>query len=446
MLKINKNMRILTLFGLCLFTIVSHAQQLPDTSYVFKMRQAAFAQGQGPTIFIDEGHNNFHVPANAFDGFVRLVEHDGFQVKKVGMPFDDPTALVACDILVIVNALHSSNTNGNWVLPNPSAFTKKEIKTIHNWVKAGGKLLLIADHMPFGGAAYDLGKAFGFEWLNGFAQIKNYFWPPSHFEGAMLPLSPVSLGMREEEQVKRVASFTGSAFKAPEAATPVLQFLPEHGSLQPDTAWRFNENTPIQSLKGYCQGALLNYHRGKVAAWGEAGMLAAQVIRGHMKAGYNSPYAPENEQMVLNLMHWLADVRGYAGEIFPKKEKEQTALEREILAVNRQMEAALEADDMLRLAYFYDDEGVLISGRQEVSGREAIDDYWFRFKGKGRSWKLENVAIGGDGNTAWQRGISHLTYIDREGKEVLSVVRFTLVWRKNEAGNWKIMVDHYSGM
>ena len=439
-------MRFQLIFLILLIGNFSYTQQTPDTTFFLDIEQAAFEKGKGPLIYIDEGHNNFHVPNRAFDGFIRLAKKDGFRVEKTEGLFEDKSALENCDILVIVNALHESNTGGNWVLPNPSAFTKKEIKTIQKWVKEGGKLLLVADHMPFGGAAYDLGKAFGFEWLNGFAMIEDEFWPPSHFEGPMLPQSAVSLGMREKENVKRVASFSGSAFKAPEAASPVLSFLAEHRSLQPDTAWRFNENTPAKSLKDHYQGALLNYGQGKVAAWGEAGMLAAQIIQGEMKAGYNSPYAPDNMQMVLNLLHWLADVRGYSGEVFSEEKEALSQVEEEILAVNRQMEAALVANNMLGLSYFYDDDAVLITRGNIVEGREDIDAYWFGLEGKGKAWKLENTEIRGEGNVAWQRGISHLTYINNQGEEVLSVVRFTLVWRKNSAGNWKIMVDHYSGL
>jgi hypothetical protein len=58
-------------------------------------------------------------------------------------------------ILIIANALNKLNTE-NWFLPTPSAFAPEEIRILHNWVKGGGSLFLIADHMPMGGAASDL--------------------------------------------------------------------------------------------------------------------------------------------------------------------------------------------------------------------------------------------------------------------------------------------------
>lgn len=438
--------RYLTLSFISLIVTVVCGQQLPDTTFEVFIPQAAFSPNKGPAIWIDEGHNNFHVAQRAFDGFIKLMKQDGYVIERSEATFEKPSSLKGCDILVIANALHESNIGGNWVLPTPSAFTQKEIKTIRDWVFDGGKLLLIADHMPFSGAAYDLGKAFGFEWLNGFAKIQDYFWPPSHFEGIMIPETPVSQGIQKGESINRIASFSGSAFKAPEEATEVLKFLPEHISLQPDTAWRFNDSTPSKSLEGYSQGAIRDYGAGRVAAWGEAGMLATQVIMGDVKAGFNSAYAPQNAQMVLNLMHWLSEVRAYRGPKVKPNPPAQSHVEKEILIANRQMELALADNNMIAVSYVYTDDAVLVGHKHEIKGREAIDAYWRNMEGRCISWKLENIHIEGNEKLAYQRGISNLRYRDVDGKEVVSRVKFTLVWTKNSAGNWKILVDHYSPM
>ncbi|MFK7970233.1 MAG: DUF4440 domain-containing protein [Bacteroidia bacterium] len=437
-------MRFIILSLLTALCLQTQAQQLPDTTFIPDIDQAAYMRGEGPMIFIDEGHNNLHAASQGFGGFIKMMKMDGFRVERVKTLFEDAESLKNCDILIIANAIHERNTNGNWVVPNPSAFSKKEIKTIKQWVDNGGKLLLIADHMPFSGAAYDLGKAFGFKWLNGFAKIKPYFWPPSHFEGDMIPKSPVSEGLKSMEGINRIASFSGSAFLPPKNAIPVLNFLPENQSLQPDTAWRFKDDTPTKSLEGYCQGALLEYGSGKMAAWGEAGMFSAQIIMGDVKAGFNSPYAPQNAQMVLNLMHWLADTKKYTGPESVDMPYPPSKIEEEILAVNKKMEEAVAQNDMLTISYFYDDHAVVTGHKHEEKGREAIDAYWEELRGRCIKWKLENIHIEGQGTLAYQRGISHLTYYDQSGKEITTVVRFTLVWKKNTAGNWKIMVDHYT--
>ena len=76
-------------------------------------------------------------------------------------------------ILIIIGALHKTNVD-NWKLPTPSAFTDREIDILENWVKDGGSLFLIADHMPWPGASEALANKFGFKFYNGFNIAERY--------------------------------------------------------------------------------------------------------------------------------------------------------------------------------------------------------------------------------------------------------------------------------
>lgn len=297
------------------------AQQEPDTSYAYSIKKSAYKKGKGSIVFIDEAHYNFHTKNGRFSPFGKLLEQDGYQVKALTDSISKIDIIRNCNILVIANALHSSNSNvEQWVLPNPSAFSKVEIKNIKEWVEGGGSLLLIADHMPFAGAAYDLGKMFGFEYLNGFAYTGKNTWPPSRFSTREKTLkeSPIAKGMNDYEKIDSVATFTGSAFKIPVAAIPVLSFLKEHYSLEPDTAWSFNPNTPSQKLNNFHQGAIMKFGKGKIAVFGEAAMFTAQIVNGNFKVGINSEAAPQNAQFVLNLIHWLDGVKIYNGPTWKK--------------------------------------------------------------------------------------------------------------------------------
>jgi len=313
-MKILRNI-LLTAIGLILF-FYSIGQQVPDTSFSFPIRQSAYKQGAGPVIYIDQAHNNFHTKDGGFFAFSKLLGQDGYRIQSLSQPIENAEALKGCKILVIANALNSLNVD-NWVLPTPSAFSDEEIENIRQWVKNGGSLLLIADHMPFAGASYKLGKAFGFEFINGFAITGERSWPPTVFylKDKTLRESPIVSGVKDYEKIEKIATFTGSAFKAPEESIPVLSFLSEHHSLQPDTAWSFNTNTPSQSLDGFCQGALLKYGKGRVAVFGEAAMFTAQIANGNMRVGLNSDEAPHNAQFTLNLVHWLDGVQKYTGPI-----------------------------------------------------------------------------------------------------------------------------------
>lgn len=123
--------------------------------------------------------------------------------------------------------------------------------------------------------------------------------------------------------------------------------------------------------------------------------------------------------------------------------QEKEGLVSEILQANRQMEAAFNAKDYQAVAAFYADGAILVTDSYETRGRKAIDKYWMGMDGRGISWELENIEVIPDVNSAVQRGISHLQYLDKEGQEVLSEVKFTLLWIKKN-GEWKIRIDHYS--
>jgi len=290
------------------------AQQFPDTVFVYSIRQPAYQKDKGPLIFIDKAHHNFHTQEGGYAPFSKLLVQDGYRVLSLDKPVLSENVLKGCKILVIANALDSVNTE-DWILPTPSAFSKQEIEILNKWVTNGGRLFLIADHMPFAGAACDLGKAFGFEFINGFAFTGSGTWPPSVFsvKNNTLLKSPIISGIKDYEKIDSIASFTGSAFKAPKEAIPVLKFLSGNYSLQPDTAWRFNSKTLKLDLGDYCQGAILKYGKGKVAVFGEAAMFTAQLANGNFKVGMNSEAAPQNAQFLLNLIHWLDGMKEYSG-------------------------------------------------------------------------------------------------------------------------------------
>lgn len=208
---------------------------------------------------------------------------DGYKVSDAGAQID-LTSLSPCEIIVIVNPLHESNIQ-NWVLPNPSAFTEEEIEELNIWVKDGGSLLLIADHMPFAEAAYDLASSFGFMLSNGFATLEKESNQPDIFslENGRLLESPVS-----GDEITMITLFTGSVFTFPEQAIPVMVFKKGDFSVEPEIAWQFQTNTDTLEINGFAQGA----------PFGEAAMFTAQIInteQGEFRIGINNErLAPQN--------------------------------------------------------------------------------------------------------------------------------------------------------
>ena len=285
------------------------SQQIADTTYNPVIHNPEYDSGKGPVIFIDEGHHNFHTKNGRYKSFSNLLNRDGYVVRGYKGEFNK-TKLAKGKILVISNALNEindENIGDYWILPNPSAFTKGEIKVVENWVSDGGNLFLIADHMPMGGAAKELALVFGFEFSNGFA-IDTVSKSPSYFNLANTTLieNIITKGRDSTESVKQIVTFTGQAFKIPPDANPILVFNENYVNLLPDTAWQFHKYTRRINIKGWSQGAYKKYGKGKIVAFGEAAMFTAQLAGPEkIKMGMNKGIAKENYKLLLNIIHWL---------------------------------------------------------------------------------------------------------------------------------------------
>lgn len=297
----------LALFSCLLLVLPATAQQTADSGFDLSVARPAWPAGEGPRLVIDAGHGNFHTAEGRFAPFAGLLRNDGFVVEGRDGPIT-ASSLEGVDILVIANPLHAGNVGGaNWRLPNPSAFTSEEIAVLKAWVSGGGSLLLIADHMPFAGAAQDLAGAFGFSFSNGFV-MREAGQGPDIF-GRMnggLRADVVTDGRSAEERIGRLRTFTGSAFTAPAGARPLIVLPKGYVSKEPRVAWQFDTDSRTLPAAGMLQGAVMVYGQGRLAVFGEAAMFTAQLAgEDRRPIGFNAPGAPDNRQMVLNVARWL---------------------------------------------------------------------------------------------------------------------------------------------
>ena len=282
--------------------------QIADTDFSPPLPSPAFAAGQGHSVFLDEAHNNYHTVDGRYSPFVKILRRDGFVVEPIRSRFSS-ASLAPAQILVIANATADRNKDGDWTLPTPSAFGADEIESVRRWVAGGGSLLLIADHMPFGGAAADLAGALGILLTNGYATDATCSADELVFQRSDRTLvdHPITRGRNRAERIDSVRTFTGEAFRALVPGTPLLVLAPETILLFPNEAWKFSDATPRVRADGLWQGAALTVGRGRVAVFGEAAMFSAQVSGPERRPmGMNSPNASQNAQFLLNVMHWLA--------------------------------------------------------------------------------------------------------------------------------------------
>jgi len=287
---------------LCLITTLGFGQQISDSSFHYKVRKPLYNNNSGPAIWVDEGHNNFHTLNGRYRPFGEVLQNDGYTLMSGKSPLT-PEFLSKIKILVIANALADT---GEWKLPAKSAFNDKEIKILNHWVKNGGSLFLIADHMPFAGAAAALAKSFGFNFLNGIAFRKD--GQPEIFSIKRQTLVPgiIVNGRDISERIDSIEVFTGQGFLPPANAKTITRLNDNYAILFPVRFGEISDTTARISGLGFSNGASLEYYKGRVVVFGDAGMFTAQLAGDPPeKVGMNHAAAKQNPQLLLNVIHWL---------------------------------------------------------------------------------------------------------------------------------------------
>jgi hypothetical protein len=301
---------------LLLFVTSLRAEDLGSATWAPRIAAPGFQSGQGPVVVIDEAHLNFHTIQGRYRSFARTLETDGYVVRPGRTKFSE-TTLRDARILVIPTALSEANRERmHWSPPVYPALTIEEIRAVRDWVRAGGSLLLIADHLPFAGAIKTLAAEFGFELINGYAldqrEINRVTLDrPFVFErkGAaprdgLLANHAITRGRNQSERVDRVLAFMGAAFRAKAPATPLIVLGPHVRSYQTETFGKLSATTPSLPASGLMQGAATRFGKGRIVLYAEAGMFGAELQRG-VPVGMNHPDAGGNLQLLLNTMHWL---------------------------------------------------------------------------------------------------------------------------------------------
>ncbi len=275
-----------------------------DKSFSYVIKNPAFPEGKGPVLLVDEAHNNFHTAVGTYLPFADLLRQDGYVVERAKGKISEELLKLG-GIYVIADAQPPFN------IGDPPTFAEKEIQILNEWVKKGGALFVITDHMPDPGAIKDLALSFGIEVSNGYVMAG---LPPGR-PGPMLfqkkdgSLSDHFLikGRGPDEQVRRVATFAGSAFRCDEGFQPMLILGEGYRSWIPEEYNKFPPGTPNIDVSGWYQGGVMLYGKGRIAFFAEAAMFTAQVFEsGRIKAGMNHPLGGDNARLLLNILHWLS--------------------------------------------------------------------------------------------------------------------------------------------
>jgi hypothetical protein len=298
-------------------------QQMADPNFNASIQNPAYVS-KHPKVIIDEAHSNFHTAGGRYKPFADLLRSDGYQIVTGAEKFQKKN-LQGASVLVIANATAASASDDS----SEPAFAEEECDVVRDWVRAGGSLLLIADHTPFGSAAQNLAKRFGVDMGKGFAfDLANSENSPSQLvfsqENGLLGTHPLLKGRNASENVSRVVTFTGQSLSLPEGAIALLKLSPtayesptrkelqaalDAARSQPRDD---KSDAAARSVSGRAQGVAMKFGKGRVAMLGEAAMFSAQVVRfkdgdkeQEFKMGMNVP-GNDDRQFALNVMHWLS--------------------------------------------------------------------------------------------------------------------------------------------
>ena len=289
-------------------------------------QQPAFQPGTGPAVAIAADYPNAGISGRVAPWIAEWLEADGYRVQSHSGAVD-PEMLRDTAVLFLVcpiaeqNAITAGRSSPEdfsraWRLPTPSAYTDEEIAALTAWVRSGGSLFVITDHMPFPGAVQDLANAFGITVSNGFAIDSERTRSPtiqaviasdpmlfSRTDGS-IAAHVITDGGTPEERIDAVQTYTGSAFLLPPEAVSLLSFGPRHWSLEPSVAWEFSDATPTVPVNGWSAGGVLRFGQGRIAVFGEAGTFA------NLPPDVDRPtdVLRQNKQLLLNVVHWMTGV------------------------------------------------------------------------------------------------------------------------------------------
>lgn len=299
-------------------------QQIIDPDFRAVVDRPAYPGG-GPTVAIDEAHANFHTASGQYAPFAALLKNDGYQVVASTRVFETG-ALAGVRVLVIANARNlTALLAGDLSKP---ALTDQECDIVRDWVRAGGSLLLIADHAPYGNAVENLAQRFGVVMGRGWAFERTGAAGITtqlvfSRENGLLGTHPIMNGRDGTETVQSIRSFTGQSLSVPigaailmklstsarEAATPNDLDAEDAASRGVDSS-EFGSRS--KAVEGRAQGLAFPFGRGRIVVLGEAALLSAQILRftdGNQqrdtKIGMNVP-GNDDRQFALSVLHWLS--------------------------------------------------------------------------------------------------------------------------------------------
>lgn len=298
------------LLTLCMFlTFASQAQMLNDSPFDARVAQPKYKKGKGPSVLFDKGHHNFIIEMGLEKPLMDVATADGYQVKVDSMKFTK-AYLAPYKMLVIFPAMPFKFGSKKQVT-DEITFTSEELTALHDWVSAGGSLLMFNEHAPIDKSVTPLFNKFGIQLSIGIVsdsihydasikmKSKQGFLKFTRSNGLLNTDHPITQGEKAGEQINTIVTFGGGGLTG-EKYTNIFKLSPsativKHNGIEP------SGTANSQALAG-------KFGKGKVVALGDCnGFTAMYMMSGGNKisAGMQLPEY-DWKQFALNTFHWLS--------------------------------------------------------------------------------------------------------------------------------------------
>ena len=277
-----------------------------DREFKADVAQPRHATGTGPSILVDGFHHNLFVEEDFIRPFLAVARADGFNVRVSDQSLDQSN-LDQVDLVVIITALPFEFGTKKEVT-DETTFSQGEIERLHEWVSAGGSLLVFSEHAPFDQAINPLLARFDIESSVGYVVDEQHQDPTSgksswivysRENGLLNPDHPITQGRSATERITALSTYGGSSLSG-DNYTKLLTLAP--------TAMNTVHPTGVGPVgMGDSQALAGTVGRGKVVALGDSnGFVAMKIKATGVRLGMNAA-GYDWKQFVLNTLRWLTD-------------------------------------------------------------------------------------------------------------------------------------------
>ena len=298
------------LLALCLLlAFTSNAQMLNDSPFDTSVTHAKYKVGKGPKVLFDKGHHNFIVEMGLAKPLMDVATADGYQVSVDSMKLTKEY-LAPYNMLVIFPAMPFEFGSKNQVT-DEITFTPDELTALHDWVSAGGSLLMFDEHAPIDKSVTPLFNKFGINVSIGIVTDSVHYDATSamslnqglikynRLNGLLNPNHPITQGEQPGEQINTIMTYGGGGLNGAGYAniftlSPAAKIIKHSGTGPSGSA-------NSQALAG-------KFGKGKVVALADCnGFTAMYVMMGKTKFSAGMQVKEYDwKQFALNTLHWIS--------------------------------------------------------------------------------------------------------------------------------------------